>query len=126
MVEWLKFAQDAVHNGFDAVAVKAENLMLKRGENKEYLPNEGLAAFNKATAELLHEQTIHHSNQTAELPLSKDIANDVLPPTHPLFVYPYVSASFLIQKYNLGHAWISRASRWRINRVFSAFDEVDQ
>ncbi|PNX92423.1 aspartate aminotransferase, partial [Trifolium pratense] len=54
LVEWLKFAQDAVHNGFDAVAVKAENLMLKRGENKEYLPNEGLAAFNKATAELLH------------------------------------------------------------------------
>ncbi|GFZ08312.1 aspartate aminotransferase 5 [Actinidia rufa] len=31
----------------------AENLILKRGENKEYLPIEGLAAFNNATAELL-------------------------------------------------------------------------
>ncbi|KAL0323653.1 UNVERIFIED_CONTAM: Aspartate aminotransferase, chloroplastic [Sesamum calycinum] len=31
----------------------AENLMLERGENKEYLPIEGLAAFNKVTAELL-------------------------------------------------------------------------
>ncbi|KAK3438098.1 hypothetical protein EUGRSUZ_C02721 [Eucalyptus grandis] len=35
------------------VVEKAENLMLERGENKEYLPIEGLAAFNKATAELL-------------------------------------------------------------------------
>ncbi|XP_062101263.1 aspartate aminotransferase P2, mitochondrial [Humulus lupulus] len=35
------------------VVKKAEDLMLKRGENKEYLPIEGLAAFNKATAELL-------------------------------------------------------------------------
>ncbi|KAM7260148.1 hypothetical protein ACFE04_015889 [Oxalis oulophora] len=35
------------------VVKKAENLMLQRGENKEYLPIEGLAAFNKATAELL-------------------------------------------------------------------------
>ncbi|XP_057800013.1 LOW QUALITY PROTEIN: aspartate aminotransferase, chloroplastic [Salvia miltiorrhiza] len=35
------------------VVKKAENLMLERGENKEYLPIEGLAAFNKATAELL-------------------------------------------------------------------------
>ncbi|EFJ26197.1 hypothetical protein SELMODRAFT_173087 [Selaginella moellendorffii] len=35
------------------VVNKAEQLMLERGENKEYLPIEGLAAFNKATAELL-------------------------------------------------------------------------
>ncbi|CAM8889750.1 unnamed protein product [Rhodiola kirilowii] len=35
------------------VVKKAESLMLERGENKEYLPIEGLAAFNKATAELL-------------------------------------------------------------------------
>lgn len=35
------------------VVKKAENLMLERGENKEYLPIEGLAAFNKTTAELL-------------------------------------------------------------------------
>nr|XP_048331578.1 aspartate aminotransferase P2, mitochondrial isoform X2 [Ziziphus jujuba var. spinosa] len=35
------------------VVTKAENLMLERGENKEYLPIEGLAAFNKVTAELL-------------------------------------------------------------------------
>ncbi|KAL4568315.1 hypothetical protein LXL04_023924 [Taraxacum kok-saghyz] len=48
------------------VVRKAENLMLERGENKEYLPIEGLAAFNKATAELLfgadnpviHEQRV--------------------------------------------------------------------
>ncbi|PNX76082.1 aspartate aminotransferase, partial [Trifolium pratense] len=33
---------------------KAENLMLKSDKNKEYLPIEGLNAFNKATAELLH------------------------------------------------------------------------
>nr|XP_029116330.1 aspartate aminotransferase, chloroplastic isoform X2 [Elaeis guineensis] len=35
------------------VVRKAENLMLERGENKEYLPIEGLAAFNKVTADLL-------------------------------------------------------------------------
>lgn len=35
------------------VVKKAENLMLEREENKEYLPIEGLAAFNKVTAELL-------------------------------------------------------------------------
>ncbi|KAJ6995151.1 hypothetical protein D5086_013964 [Populus alba] len=35
------------------VVKKAENLMLERGENKEYLSIEGLAAFNKVTAELL-------------------------------------------------------------------------
>ncbi|XP_044463795.1 aspartate aminotransferase, chloroplastic isoform X2 [Mangifera indica] len=35
------------------VVKKAESIMLERGENKEYLPIEGLAAFNKATAELL-------------------------------------------------------------------------
>ncbi|VFQ60719.1 unnamed protein product [Cuscuta campestris] len=35
------------------VVKKAENLMLQNGENKEYLPIEGLAAFNKVTAELL-------------------------------------------------------------------------
>ncbi|XP_052173262.1 aspartate aminotransferase, chloroplastic [Diospyros lotus] len=35
------------------VVKKAENIMLERGENKEYLPIEGLAAFNKVTAELL-------------------------------------------------------------------------
>ncbi|KAL8063007.1 hypothetical protein ABFX02_01G000500 [Erythranthe guttata] len=35
------------------VVKKAETLMLEWAENKEYLPIEGLAAFNKATAELL-------------------------------------------------------------------------
>jgi hypothetical protein len=35
------------------VVKKAEKKMLEAGENKEYLPIEGLAAFNKATAELL-------------------------------------------------------------------------
>ncbi|KAL6911639.1 hypothetical protein ACP4OV_000444 [Aristida adscensionis] len=35
------------------VVKKAEKLMLEKGENKEYLPIEGFAAFNKATAELL-------------------------------------------------------------------------
>ncbi|XP_027085431.1 aspartate aminotransferase, chloroplastic [Coffea arabica] len=35
------------------VVKKAEKLMLERGENKEYLPIEGLASFNKVTAELL-------------------------------------------------------------------------
>ncbi|KMZ71571.1 Aspartate transaminase [Zostera marina] len=35
------------------VVKKAENLMLEKGDNKEYLPIEGLAAFNKATVELL-------------------------------------------------------------------------
>ncbi|XP_047251681.1 aspartate aminotransferase, chloroplastic isoform X3 [Capsicum annuum] len=35
------------------VVKKAENLMLERGENKEYLPIEGLSAFNKVTSELL-------------------------------------------------------------------------
>ncbi|KAG0571050.1 hypothetical protein KC19_6G207800 [Ceratodon purpureus] len=35
------------------VVKKAERKMLESGENKEYLPIEGLAAFNKATAELL-------------------------------------------------------------------------
>ncbi|KAM0943459.1 putative aspartate transaminase [Dioscorea sansibarensis] len=35
------------------VVQKAEKLMLEKGENKEYLPIEGLAAFNKVTAELL-------------------------------------------------------------------------
>jgi aspartate aminotransferase len=35
------------------VVKKAENLMLERGDFKEYLPIEGLAAFNKVTAELL-------------------------------------------------------------------------
>jgi aspartate aminotransferase len=36
-----------------SVVKKAEKKMLDGGENKEYLPIEGLAAFNKATAELL-------------------------------------------------------------------------
>ncbi|KAG2653445.1 hypothetical protein PVAP13_1NG442619 [Panicum virgatum] len=35
------------------VVKKAENLMLEKGENNEYLPIEGLTTFNKATAELL-------------------------------------------------------------------------
>lgn len=35
------------------VVKKAEQLMLEKGDNKEYLPIEGLAAFNKATVELL-------------------------------------------------------------------------
>ncbi|KAG0625995.1 hypothetical protein M758_2G094600 [Ceratodon purpureus] len=35
------------------VVKKAEKKMLESGDNKEYLPIEGLAAFNKATAELL-------------------------------------------------------------------------
>ncbi|KAL8171116.1 LOW QUALITY PROTEIN: hypothetical protein V2J09_022920, partial [Rumex salicifolius] len=33
--------------------IQAEKLILEKGENKEYLPVEGLAAFNKAAAELL-------------------------------------------------------------------------
>eukprot|EP00897_Mesotaenium_endlicherianum_P007086 jgi/Mesen1/6405/ME000329S05567 len=36
-----------------SVVKKAEKLMLEKAENKEYLPIEGLAAFNKATVELL-------------------------------------------------------------------------
>ncbi|CAL9045223.1 unnamed protein product, partial [Musa banksii] len=32
---------------------RKSKLMLERGENKEYLPVEGLAAFNKVTADLL-------------------------------------------------------------------------
>lgn len=32
---------------------QAEKLMLESGENKEYLPIEGLAEFNKATVALL-------------------------------------------------------------------------
>ncbi|GMH07048.1 hypothetical protein Nepgr_008888 [Nepenthes gracilis] len=35
------------------VVKKAEMLMLERGEHREYLPIEGLAAFNKVTVELL-------------------------------------------------------------------------
>uniref|UniRef100_A0A7I3ZZV1 Aminotransferase class I/classII large domain-containing protein n=1 Tax=Physcomitrium patens TaxID=3218 RepID=A0A7I3ZZV1_PHYPA len=35
------------------VVKKAEKKMLEGGDNKEYLPIEGLAAFNKVTAELL-------------------------------------------------------------------------
>lgn len=35
------------------VVKKAENLMIQKGDTKEYLPIEGLAAFNKVTAELL-------------------------------------------------------------------------
>ncbi|KAK6274163.1 hypothetical protein POUND7_011246 [Theobroma cacao] len=35
------------------VVKKADKLLLERGENREYLPIEGLAAFNKVTAELL-------------------------------------------------------------------------
>ncbi|XP_047339559.1 aspartate aminotransferase, chloroplastic-like [Impatiens glandulifera] len=35
------------------VVKKAEHLMLEKGVNKEYLPIEGLAEFNKVTAELL-------------------------------------------------------------------------
>ncbi|KAL6012074.1 Aspartate aminotransferase, cytoplasmic [Asimina triloba] len=35
------------------VVKKAEKQMLEKAENKEYLPIEGLAAFNKVTAELL-------------------------------------------------------------------------
>jgi aspartate/tyrosine/aromatic aminotransferase len=33
--------------------LQAEKLMLENGENKEYLPIEGLAEFNKATVALL-------------------------------------------------------------------------
>ncbi|KAG6409521.1 hypothetical protein SASPL_127561 [Salvia splendens] len=49
------------------VVKKAENLMLERGENKEYLPIEGLAAFNKATAELLFgaESTVLQQQRVA-------------------------------------------------------------
>eukprot|EP00245_Coleochaete_scutata_P001620 TRINITY_DN11_c0_g1_i1.p1 TRINITY_DN11_c0_g1~~TRINITY_DN11_c0_g1_i1.p1 ORF type:complete len:489 (+),score=93.14 TRINITY_DN11_c0_g1_i1:132-1598(+) len=36
-----------------SVVKKAETRMLEKGENKEYLPIEGLAEFNKATADLL-------------------------------------------------------------------------
>ncbi|XP_038983660.1 aspartate aminotransferase, chloroplastic-like isoform X1 [Phoenix dactylifera] len=35
------------------VVKKAEKLMLEKGEDKEYLPMDGLAEFNKVTAELL-------------------------------------------------------------------------
>lgn len=35
------------------VVNKAEKLMLEKGENKEYLPIEGLASFNNATVDLL-------------------------------------------------------------------------
>ncbi|KAE8658234.1 Aspartate aminotransferase [Hibiscus syriacus] len=35
------------------VVKKADKLLLEKGENREYLPIEGLAAFNKVTAELL-------------------------------------------------------------------------
>ncbi|KAI8025549.1 hypothetical protein LOK49_LG02G01235 [Camellia lanceoleosa] len=35
------------------LSLSAENLVLERGENKEYLLIEGLAAFNKATTKLL-------------------------------------------------------------------------
>lgn len=33
--------------------MQAEKIMLESEENKEYLPIQGLEAFNKATAELL-------------------------------------------------------------------------
>ncbi|KAI3716710.1 hypothetical protein L1987_67776 [Smallanthus sonchifolius] len=51
------------------VVKKAENLMLERGENKEYLPIEGLAAFNKATAELLFgaDNPILHQQRVATI-----------------------------------------------------------
>ncbi|TYI25628.1 hypothetical protein ES332_A05G062600v1 [Gossypium tomentosum] len=35
------------------VVKKADKLLLEKGENREYLPIEGLAAFNKVTADLL-------------------------------------------------------------------------
>ncbi|KAK8505411.1 hypothetical protein V6N12_067377 [Hibiscus sabdariffa] len=35
------------------VVKKADKLLLEKGENREYLPIEGLAAFNKVTAQLL-------------------------------------------------------------------------
>ena len=35
------------------VVKKAEKIMLDKGENKEYLPIQGLAAFNEATTNLL-------------------------------------------------------------------------
>ncbi|KAL4569368.1 hypothetical protein LXL04_025004 [Taraxacum kok-saghyz] len=61
---------------------KAENLMLEMGENKVFLPIKGLAAFNKATTELLfgviHEQRVatiqgNHKNifNDAKLPWSE-------------------------------------------------------
>ncbi|KAI3822378.1 hypothetical protein L1987_09967 [Smallanthus sonchifolius] len=48
---------------------KAENLMLERGENKEYLPIEGLAAFNKATTELLFgaDNPVLHQQRVATI-----------------------------------------------------------
>ncbi|KAI7743875.1 hypothetical protein M8C21_030324 [Ambrosia artemisiifolia] len=51
------------------VVKKAENLMLERGENKEYLPIEGLAAFNKATAELLFgaDNPVLHQQKVATI-----------------------------------------------------------
>jgi aspartate/tyrosine/aromatic aminotransferase len=36
-----------------SAVLQAEKLMLESGENKEYLPIEGLAEFNKATVALL-------------------------------------------------------------------------
>ena len=35
------------------VVKEAEKVMLEKGENKEYLPIQGLAAFNEATVQLL-------------------------------------------------------------------------
>ncbi|KAI3518012.1 hypothetical protein L1887_06332 [Cichorium endivia] len=48
---------------------QAENLMLERGENKEYLPVEALAAFNKATAELLFgaDNPVFHEQRVATI-----------------------------------------------------------
>ncbi|MCH80365.1 aspartate aminotransferase, partial [Trifolium medium] len=50
-----KLGRNAFSEQFElnCIAIQEENLMLKRGKNKEYLPIEGLNAFNKATAELL-------------------------------------------------------------------------
>lgn len=47
------YRTDALQPYVFEVVKKAERLVLERGEDKEYLPIEGLAAFTKATAELL-------------------------------------------------------------------------
>ena len=40
-------------NAFCSAPLQAEKRMLEKGENKEYLPIEGLAAFREATLNLL-------------------------------------------------------------------------
>lgn len=43
---------DSRHDSFDLAIMQAEKKLIGKG-NKEYLPIQGLASFNKATADLL-------------------------------------------------------------------------